>query len=239
MNQPKTVLLLNGSPKCETSNSRAIGKFLVSKLEEKGLESEEAFVVRLIKTPEGSEKLSRLLDNSDITIFTTPLYVDSVPSFTIKAMEIIKEHRKDLPQVESQLLVAVMNCGFPEKEHMEIALKIIHNFSQEAKLRWGGSISVGMGGALNGEPLKEGRGMTRNLTKGLSLAAAALAEDRSIPSEAEDLTSKPFLPLFLAKSMLRTFGKRMWNSQTIDSEIREKMYARPYESPENTREAGN
>ena len=230
MNQLNTVLLLNGSPKCEKSNSRQIGKFLVDRLEGRGLKSEEAFIARLVKSPQESEKLLRLVNTAGIIVFTTPLYVDSLPSFTIKAMEVIRDHRVAEPQVEGPLLVAVMNCGFPEKEHMEIALKIIKNFSEEANLRWGGAISVGMGMALNGEPLSEKSGMTRNLTKGLSLAAVALAEGQPIPPEAEKLTSKSFLPLFLAKSMLRAFGKRMWNNQAKGNGVKPDMYARPYES---------
>ena len=230
MNQLSNVLLLNGSPKCEKSNSRQIGKFLADRLEEKGLKSEEAFIARLVKSSQGSEKLLKLVNAASIIIFTTPLYVDSLPSFTIKAMEMIRDRRIAEPQVESPLLVAVMNCGFPEKAHMEIALKIIKNFSEETKLRWGGAVMVGMGEALNGEPLSEKSGMTRNLTKGLSLAAVALAEGQPIPPEAEKLTSKAFLPLFLAKSMLRAFGKRMWNNQAKSNGVKPDMYARPYES---------
>jgi len=234
MNQPETVLLLNGSPKCEKSNSRQIGKFLVDRLEEKGLKSKEAFIVRLVKNSQGSEKLLRLVNTAGIIVFTTPLYVDSLPSFTIKAMEVIRDRRVAEPQVESPLLVAVINCGFPEKEHMEIALKIIKNFSEEANLRWGGAIIVGMGMALNGEPLSEKKGMTRNLTKGLSLAAVALAEGQPIPSEAEKLASKSFLPLFLEKTMLRAFGKRTWNNQAKANRAKPDMYARPYESLNET-----
>ena len=227
MTQRDAVLLLNGSPKCEKSNSRQIGKFLVDRLEEKGLKSEEAFIARLVNNPRESEKLLRSVDTAGLIVFTTPLYVDSLPSFTIKAMEIIRDHRAADPQVENPLLVAVMNCGFPEKEHMEIALKIIKNFSEEANLRWGGAIIVGMGMTLNGEPLSEKNGMTRNLTKGLSLAAVALAEGQRVPSEAEKLASKSFLPLFLAKTMMRAFGKRMWNNQAKSNGAKPDMYARP------------
>jgi hypothetical protein len=234
MNQLSTVLLLNGSPKCEKSNSRQIGKFLVDRLKEKGLKSEEAFIARLVKSSQESEKLLRLVNTAGIIVFTTPLYVDSLPSFTIKAMEVIRDHRVADPQVEDPLLVAVMNCGFPEKEHMEIALKIIKDFSEEANLRWGGAIVVGMGMALNGEPLSEKNGMTRNLTKGLSLAAVALAEGQPVPPEAEELASKSFLPLFLAKTMLRAFGKRMWNNQAKSNGVKPNMYARPYGSLNET-----
>jgi multimeric flavodoxin WrbA len=231
LNHPKTVLLLNGSPKCERSNSRAIGKFLVDKLEEKGLKSEETFIARLIKTPEGLKNLSRTVSNADIIVLTTPLYVDSVPSFTIKAMEIIREHQKAKLQNKKQLLVAVINSGFPEKEHMKIAIKIIKNFAEEAKLQWAGAVIVGMGQALNGEPLREGNGMTRHLTKGLSLASVSLAEGQPMTAEAENLTSKPFLPLFIAKSILRVIGKRMWDSQAKENNAKQEMYAQPYKSP--------
>ena len=161
MNQPKNVFLLNGSPRGEKSNSRVIGRYLADRLEEKGLTSQESFITRLISQGSpGIEKLYRQVDEADIIIFTAPLYVDSLPSFTIKAMEIIQEHRKMQPTRNQSFLVPVINCGFPEKEHMEIALKIIRNFSEEASFRWAGAIIVSMGMALNGEPLSHKKGMT-------------------------------------------------------------------------------
>ena len=230
MTNPKTVLLLNGSPKCELSNSRVIGKFLADKLVEKGLQSTEEFVVRAISTPEGTERLGELIHQADIVILTTPLYIDSLPSFTIKAMEMICEQRKEHPRANTQILVPVMNNGFPEKEHMDVALQIIQNFAKEADFQWGGKIRVGMGGALNGEPLKEGKGMTGKLTRGLTLAAAALAEGNPIPLEIENMIAKPFLPIFFVKIGMGFFGKRMWNSQAKNSLADNRMLARPYES---------
>ena len=229
MNRPKSVVLLNGSPKGKRSNSRQIGKFLVDRLEEKGLKAEETFITRLIESPEKIDELSQLVTTADIIVFTTPLYVDSLPSFTIRAMELIRDHRKACSQTGKPLLVAVMNCGFPEKEHMEIALRIMKNFSEEANLRWDGAIAVAMGMALDGRALTEGKGMTRNLTKGLALAAATLAEGQPVPEEAEKLASKPFMPLFMAKSMLRLFGKRMWNGRADSNGVKPEMYAKPYE----------
>jgi hypothetical protein len=201
----------------------------VDKLEEKGLVFEEAFATRLVNTREGSEKLLRSVDNADIIVLATPLYVDSLPSSTIKALELIHEHRKAVPQTKTQMLVAIMNSGFPEKEHMDIALKIMRNFAQESKFKWGGGIRVGWGMALNSEPLDEKKGMTRKLTRGLSLASASLSKGQPMSKEAEDLASAPFLPLFLAKSMTRLFGNRGWNKQAKENDAEAKMYDRPYE----------
>jgi NAD(P)H-dependent FMN reductase len=229
MSQPRNALLLIGSPRCERSNSHVIGKFLVDKLEEKGLVSEEVFVVRVLNTREGNERLLRSVDNSDIIILATPLYVDSFPSLTIKALELIYEHRKAVPPTKSQLLVAIMNSGFPEKEHMDIALRIIRNFAQASNFRWGGGIRVGWGMALNTEPLDEKKGMTRKLTSGLSLASVDLSKGQSISKEAEDLASTPFVPLFLAKIMTHLFTSQGWDKQARDNNAEAKMYDRPYE----------
>ena len=229
MSQPRNVLLLIGSPRCERSNSYVIGKFLVDKLEEKGLVSEEAFVKRLVITREGADDLVKSVDNADIIVLATPLYVDSFPSPTIKALELIYEHRKTVLPTKSQLLVAIMNSGFPEKEHMDIAFKIIRNFAQASNFKWGGGIRVGWGMALNNEPLNEKKGMTRKLTRGLSLASINLSRGQPMSEEAEDLASALFVPLFLAKTMTQLFGNRDWNKQAKDNNAEAKMRDRPYE----------
>ncbi len=229
MSQPRNVLLLIGSPRGERSNSYAIGKFLVDKLGEKGLVSEEAFATRSVNTSEGTEKLLKSIDNADIIVLATPLYVDSFPSPTIKALELIHEHRKAVLPAKSQLFVTLMNSGFPEKEHMDIAIKIIRNFAQASNFKWGGGIRVGWGMALNSEPLNEKKGMTRKLTAGLSLASVNLSEGQPMSEKAEDLASTLFVPLFLAKSMTRLFGNRGWNKLAKENNANAKMYDRPYE----------
>jgi len=137
MSQPGNVLLLIGSPRGDKSNSRVIGKFLVDKLEQKGLVSQEAFATRSVYTGDGTEKLLKLVDGAGILVLATPLYVDSFPSPMIRALELIHEHRKTTASTNRQMLVAVMNCGFPEKEHMDIAFKIIRNFAEASNFMLG------------------------------------------------------------------------------------------------------
>jgi hypothetical protein len=229
MSEPRNVLLLVGSPRCERSNSYAIGKFIVHKLEEKGLSFEEAFATRLVNTQKGTERLLKSVDNADIIVLATPLYIDSFPSPTIKALELIHEHRKAVSPTKTQLLVAIMNNGSPEKEHMDIALKIIRNFAQESNFKWGGGIRVGWGYALNSEPLNEKKGRTRKLTRGLSLASVNLAEGQPISEEAEDLASTLFAPLFLAKIIIRLVVNPGWNKQAKENNAKAKMRDMPYE----------
>jgi len=221
---------LTGSPKGEKSNSYSIGKFLVEKLETKGLKSEEVFAPRLVLTKEGSEKLLKAVDNADIIVFSTPLYVDSFPALTIKALELIHEHRKAIPSTKAPLWVAIMNSGFPEKEQMDTAIRIIKNFVQESNFKWGGGIRVGWGSAINEEPLDEKNGMTRKLTRGLSIASSDLYEGNPISDEAEKLASAPFLPLFIEKIMVRLIINRyMWDKRAKENKVKDKMHDRPYE----------
>jgi multimeric flavodoxin WrbA len=229
MSQPRNVLLLIGSPRGERSNSYAIGKFLLDKLEEKGLVSEEAFANRLVSTREGAQKLLKSVDNADIIVLATPLYVDSFPSPLIKTLELINEHQKAVIPTKPQMLVTIINSGFPEKEQMNIALKIIQNFAHESNFKQGGEIRVSWGMALNSEPLNEKKGQTRKLTAGLSLAAVNLSEGQPMSEEAQDLASTLFLPLFLAKNMTLLFGKRGWNKLAKDNNAQAKMYDQPYE----------
>jgi hypothetical protein len=83
--------------------------------------------------------------------------------------------------------------------------------------------------ALNSEPLKEKKGMTRKLTAGLSLASVNLSEGQPISKEAEELASTLFLPLFVAKSVSRLFGNRGWNKLAKDNNAQAKMCDRPCE----------
>jgi multimeric flavodoxin WrbA len=175
------------------------------------------------------EKLLKSVDNADIVVLATPLYVDSFPSPTIKALELIHEHRKASLPTKSQLFVTIINSGFPEKEQMDIAIKIIRNFVQASNFKWGGGIRVGWGMALNSEPLNEKKGMTRKLTGGLSLASVNLSEGKPLSEEAEKLASALFVPLFVAKSMTRLFGNRDWNKQAKQNNANSKMYDQPYD----------
>jgi hypothetical protein len=228
MNHQRNVLFLVGSSKCERGNSYAIGKFLVDKLMEKGLSIEQAFVTRLVNTQKGTQRLLKSVDNADIIVLSTPLYIDSFPSPTVKALELIHEHRKAESSTKTQLLVAIMNSGSPEKEHMDVALKIIRNFAQESNFKWGGGIRVGWGMALNCEPLNEKKGRTKKLTRGLSLASANLAEGQPISKEAEDLASTLFAPLLLAKIIVRLVVNPGWKKQAKENNAKAKMRDMPY-----------
>lgn len=221
----KTLLLI-GSPRGKGSNSYVIGKFLASRLEEQGFTTDELFCMSSVKTPGGIEELLRQTDEADIIILATPLYVDSLPSYTIRAMELIHDHRKGKP-AGKQLLVGILNCGFPEPSHNDIALDIICNFADESALKWGGAVRVGMGEALNGK--LDGKGMGRRLAEGLSSGALSLSKGEPMSAKAEEMLSRPLVPLTLARLIMVLFVNRQWNKLAKGNNAVARMCDKPYE----------
>lgn len=230
MSQNKRALLMVGSPRCEKSNSEAIGTYLMERLGEKGVAWDKVYTYRLTRTAEGQEKLINAVYRADILVLASPLYVDSIPSFTVKAMELINEHRRSIESPKEQKLFVIVNCGFPEPSHNQTALAIYGRFALESGIEWAGGARVGWGMAIDGRSLDSVGGMVRNLMRGLQLAAGALAGGIPLPKEVEELTSKPFMRPFLAKLMTLVTGRVSWNSQARKNGVRNRMYDRPYES---------
>ena len=230
MSQDKRALLLVGSPRCEKSNSEAIGTYLMELLGEKGVAWDRAYIYRLARTADGREKLLNDVNRADILVFASPLYIDSIPSFTIKAMELINEQRRSMESPKEQTLFVIVNNGFPEPAHNQTALDIYRRFALESGIEWAGGARIGWGTAVDGRPLDSVGGMVRNLKKGLQLAAEALAGNIQVSKEAEELMSKPFMPLFLAKLMTSVAGGVGWNSQARKNGVKQRMYDKPYET---------
>jgi len=225
MNQPSKVLLMVGSPKGEKSTSNSIASYILEKFKENGVEAEKTYIVKDIKTDDGTDKLISLVDDSCILILVAPLYVDSIPAIAIKAMEKIYENKND--SFEKKQMMAIFNSGFPEPHHNDLAIDMCKKFASSSGMGWSGGVTVGMGGSLDGKSI-ENVGMTKKLRNGLDMAVSALSSGKPVPKEAEIIASKPLAPLPIAKFVMCTFGGMMWGKQ-MDKQAKKKMYDRPYE----------
>ncbi|SNR87388.1 hypothetical protein SAMN05446037_1001159 [Anaerovirgula multivorans] len=56
---------------------------------------------------------------------------------------------------------------------------------------------MGCGSAINGRPIKQIGGMTRNIVKALDMAAKSIVNDDTIPSKAIELMSSKLFPVWL------------------------------------------
>ncbi len=194
MTTSRQVLLLVGSARRPRSTSEALGSYLLERLAEKGFGTETLLLHRALKSGEKREALLEATDRADVLVVAFPLYVDSLPSLVIRALELIADHREGGDQSRPQRLLAIVNCGFPEAQHNDTAIAICRRFAREAGFEWIGGLSLGGGGAISGRPLAEAGGMARNPIQSLELTAAAIAEGGALPEEAVEAMARSIIP---------------------------------------------
>jgi hypothetical protein len=199
----RKALLLVGSPKGKKGSSHSIGGYLMRKLAEAGLETEETAVAAALQSTENLHRLHKAVDAADYLIVAFPLYVDQLPAPLIQLLELIADRRKGKPSVPPsagplvQKLSAIVQCGFPDTNQNQPAVDIMRQFAREAGFAWAGALALGMGGAVGKKPLEKAGGMVRNVVKALDMAAVSLAGGGNIPDEAAALMARPLLPKWL------------------------------------------
>ncbi|HUL62910.1 MAG TPA: NAD(P)H-dependent oxidoreductase [Methanocella sp.] len=222
------ALLLVGSPRGEHSTSNVIGSYLMERLEANGTPTERIMLGGTVRSAEGPAKLLAAVDGADLLVLAFPLYIDSLPAGTTKALELIFERRKAVPK--RQRLAVIVNSGFPDPSHNLMAVEICRKFAADAGMEWMGSVRVSMGGAVYGKSLKEAGGMVRNLTSALDEAAVLLAGGKPLTPEIEARASKPFMPLFMCKLMMtKAGGLMLWHPLAKANGVRKQMWNRPYQ----------
>ena len=84
------------------------------------------------------------IDQSDIIILSSPLYIDSAPSKTIELMTYINE-ASNLEKIskKKRLLFAISCGGFPEYYHNSLVLKMYKQFALESGFVWAGGLPIG------------------------------------------------------------------------------------------------
>ncbi len=226
MTGQQRALFLIGSPNGPKSTSESLGSYLLKGLQDRGSETEKAYIYPFVKSDQGREDLLSAADRCDLLILVFPLYVDSLPSLVIRAMELIAEHRRKTASPKKQKFAAVTNCGFPESRQTDTALAICRRFAAETGMEWLGGLGLGMGGAIGGKPLETLGFMTRNVRKSFDLAAAALSAGEALPQEAVDLMAKRLMPARLYLWIANVGFKRAARKH----KILEKIDDRPYQS---------
>jgi hypothetical protein len=220
----KKALLLIGSPGGLKSNSNSLGTYLLDRLSELNFVTEKKPLHESLKSDKGKEDLLQAINDSDVIIFAFPLYVDSLPAATIRAMEYIAKQRKAMKTSNRPRFIAISNSGFPEAHQNHTALDICRIFAKETGFEWIGGLTRGMGPAIGRQPLESKGGMVRNTKKALELSAIAIAEGRPIPEKAVELMEKSFIPHWL----YRWFGNRNFKRYAKKYGVLEKLNDQPY-----------
>jgi NAD(P)H-dependent FMN reductase len=215
------ALLLIGSPR-KQSVSRLLGETLLGGLKARGFESETLPLPGLLETQEGRARLAGEFPGANLTILAAPVYVDALPAPAMRALEFLAEGRE--PAKPGRAFAALINCGFPEASHTDIAMAACRLFARDAGLTFAGGLGFGGGGALDAASLEKGGGPARHARRALDLAAQALAQGQPIPAEAVQLAARPAMPrwVYLLVSEI------MWGAQAFKRGNLFKLGARPY-----------
>lgn len=224
MNGTRRAVLMVGSPKGLASTSESLGSYLLRRLEEHGFQTERVYLTWCINSDKSREAMLRLVESSNLLILAFPLYVDSLPSRVVAALELIAEHKRIANMPTRPRLVAIVNSGFPEARQNDLALAICRRFAQEAGIDWAGGLALGGGAMIAGRALSQVGGSVRNVMKALDLTAAAISEGEPVPKEAVALMAKPVIPLWLYVWM----ANRGWNRRIKEYGTRPRLFDRPY-----------
>lgn len=223
MSKIKHALLLVGSVRARSS-SAGLAKGLGDLLMSQGLTAETMLLIpdTLNRNWDG---LLAAWERADLIVLSFPLYVDSLPSYVIRGLEMLAGWHQGRDTNTTKEFAAICNSGFPEASQNQTALSICELFAGQMGLRWLGGLPLGGGGALGGNTPQESGGMMRNVVDALKLAASALASGECIPDQAVELISKPFIPA----SLYRIVGGRSFKQQAEKNGVVHQVKARPYQ----------
>jgi hypothetical protein len=173
-----------------------------------------------------------LIDDADLVTLAFPLYVDSLPAPVISTLEKIAIYRNSTQVKHPQLFIAMANCGFPESQHNKTALAICEIFANQTGFNWGGSLSLGGGGIVDGGEISTLGGRVAYIKKSLDLTAQSLIKGEIIPDQAKLLMSKPMIPTWL----YRLIGSLGWFAQARNFGVLNQLRRKPYKINQNLSE---
>jgi hypothetical protein len=110
------------------------------------------------------------LVGQDVIVLAFPLYVEGIPSQLLRYME-------GLGRLSNKKLYCLVNSGFMEPDHMDIAMEMVRLWCAEAGMVFMGGCAFGGGGI--GPNLKIGKGAGRSYGKALNQLAQNIAAGHS------------------------------------------------------------
>lgn len=187
---PRTAALLVGSAKVRgTSLSENLAAAIRHRLEQSGVEVQTRFAVDFLHDARAAATAHEMAA-ADLFVLVSPLYVDALPALATRALSLIAEARSG--RELSGRCAALINCGFPEPEHVRTALRIVRHFSASAGYGWSGALPLGGGGVVAPlTPVDEQHGPADHVRAALDRAVADLVSGGPVSREAIEEMARP------------------------------------------------
>ncbi|MCE7739740.1 MAG: hypothetical protein GPJ50_10205 [Candidatus Heimdallarchaeota archaeon] len=142
------------SPRGNASASYSLGSYATSLLEEKGLNINEYHIYKTLRNQTKIDEMIKSFNDSDIIVLSSPLYIDSAPTNTIKIMDILTQAvQEEKIGKKRRLLLAISCAGYLEYYHNNIALQIYEQFAKVNGFTWAGGLPIGAAGTYALQPI--------------------------------------------------------------------------------------
>jgi NAD(P)H-dependent FMN reductase len=196
----KKFLALVGSPR-QGSTSGHFADYIGKGLASKGWEARTLTACSAIRRSELWSGLESAFLEADTVGIITPLYVDSLPSELIAALDRLAASARADQSGTLKKMFAVLNCGFAESHQNDLALDMCRLFAKEVGAHWMGGLAIGGGGMLGGKPLEEQKGPARNVIAAFDGILEAVDQGGDIPETALEMARRLSVPEWMYFAM--------------------------------------
>ena len=91
------------------------------------------------------EDVYKKIEEANVIVFAFPLYVDEIPS---RLIELIEYMQKKNYKLYGKSIYVIVNCGFLEPKHNNIAIDMMRNWCEQNYGAFLGAMSIGAGEVL-------------------------------------------------------------------------------------------
>ena len=239
----KQVTFLMCSPRGDKSASHSLGSYITNLLEEKGRSQQSFRIYQTLKDVKKIDEMIESINESDIVVLSSPLYIDQAPYMTIELMDIITEkNREGKISKKERLLLAISNAGYLEYYHNNIVLKIYEQFAEENEFTWAGGLPIGAAGTYALYPIPEFLKMleplpeddprkeiyekpTKILNSAIKESVDHLSKGKKVPQS--ELKKLEFIPMPLQAYV--EGGNKNWIQAAEKLGAKDKLRDKPYE----------
>jgi ferredoxin-NADP reductase/multimeric flavodoxin WrbA len=222
---PHVALLVASARPAGASTSLAIAAYFTKQLEVAGATTEIVMASALARDAAHAQASAEVLAKADVLAVIAPLYVDALPY--LGQLALVKTHAARKDANRPQRVIGIMNCGFPEPEHMRFAFASLRTFAGEIGATFAGGLSIAGGEVIHGQALEKVGGLTKPLRAALDASAVALAQGAAIPPEVSLSLARPIMPPML----YRMAGAMGWRFKATANGLHTAdLRARPFDT---------
>jgi hypothetical protein len=223
----KSLLLLNGSPRGERSNSMKMLARVAEGWQQGGGQAPE--VLHLAQRACFDHAVAAFAQ-ADVVLLGMPLYTDAMPAIVMAYIEALAP-RVATTQAggANPSLAFLMQSGFPEALHSRPLERYLEKLARRLNSPYAGTIVRGGGGALEEMPEQANKKLWARLrTLGEQLAGNGRFGEAELKAVAGIERFSPITASLLSIAVKLHLFEFMWNSQIKKNGVWERRFAAPY-----------